>query len=151
MCNERSPGPRTAKRRWQFPLWGLLLLTAVVACSLALAVQLPLVFKGLLILAAVVCVLTAILRFEELQELPLFAAVLWLAVGVLCTSLTVLGWYEILSELAAGFAPQTVPLGITAVMFVAALACLYRAGRSITLWFRRQTPTTEDQTTSDEH
>lgn len=119
--------------RWQFSVRSLLVLTAILSLVLAFAVNLPGLFKIMLIVAAPVLLIAAILQsanFATSDRRPRLAVLSWSLLGAFFAVYAV-AIIRLLVQ--AGGDRVDGPLLGLAIMAICCLACAYHAYRSFML------------------
>ncbi len=141
MSDEWSANPAPGKKRWQFSVRALLLVTAVVAGVLAVAAQSPTVFQVASFAIVFWCLLAG-LRWVANRVpshwQPLLTVVSWAAFGLSFIALG--GWmyydWAEFDPLYRPDRPDPVQRILCLVMTTCALVCFYRAGGAIVRWRR---------------
>ena len=119
--------------RWQFSIRGLLVLTAIVSLVLAFAVNLPDVFRIMLIVAAPVLVVAAVLQsanFATSDRRPRLSVLSWSVLGAFFAMYAVALFRLLFQPGVDDDGGLFIGLGLMGGCF---LICMYRAYRSYLL------------------
>jgi hypothetical protein len=122
-----------AKRRWQFSTRWLLVVTAIVSFVLAVAVRLPVFFKGCLLVAAPTLLLIALFQsanFATSDRRPRLALMAWLALGAFFAFFT---FAIVMSSIRSEDRMWGFTVVGFAVMSLCCAVCLAKAWKSLLL------------------